>query len=107
MSVFIWITPVLAVCALLFAASKAAFVNKADPGDARMQEIAPACEIDTSVVDPTTGTWRITGYIRVSLPLHSDLDFEQEVLAPRYYLLQEQFGYKDSDFSFAGNDPLY
>lgn len=74
---------------------------------ARMQEIAPACEIDTSVVDPTTGTWRITGYIRVSLPLHSDLDFEQEVLAPRYYLLQEQFGYKDSDFSFAGNDPLY
>ena len=42
MSVFIWITPVLAVCALLFAASKAAFVNKADPGDARMQEIAGA-----------------------------------------------------------------
>ena len=42
MSVFIWITPVLAVCALLFAASKAAFVNKADPGDARMQEIASA-----------------------------------------------------------------
>lgn len=74
---------------------------------AQMQAIAPACEIDTSVVDPTTGTWRITGYIRVSLPLHSDLDFEQEVLAPRYYMLQEQFGYKDSDFSFAGNDPLY
>ena len=42
MSVFVWITPVLAVCALLFAASKAAFVNKADPGDARMQEIAGA-----------------------------------------------------------------
>ena len=42
MSVFIWITPVLAACALLFAASKAAFVNKADPGDARMQEIASA-----------------------------------------------------------------
>lgn len=74
---------------------------------AQMQQIAPACEIDTSVVDPTTGTWRIMGYIRVSLPLHSDLDFEQEVLAPRYYMLQEQFGYKDSDFSFAGNDPLY
>ena len=74
---------------------------------AQMQEIAPACEIDTSVVDPTTGTWRILGYIRVSLPLHSDVDFEQEVLAPRYYMLQEQFGYKDSDFSFAGNDPLY
>ena len=42
MSVFVWITPVLAVCALLFAASKAAFVNKADPGNERMQEIANA-----------------------------------------------------------------
>ena len=42
MSVFVWITPVLAVCALLFAASKAAFVNRADPGDDRMQEIAAA-----------------------------------------------------------------
>ena len=42
MSVFVWITPVLAICALLFAASKASFVSKADPGDARMQEIASA-----------------------------------------------------------------
>ena len=74
---------------------------------ARMQEIAPDCQIDTEVVDPTTGDWRITGYIRVSLPLYSDLDFEQEVFHPRYYLLQEQFGYKDRDFAFASNDPLY
>ena len=73
----------------------------------QMRQIAPACEIDTSVVDPTTGTWRIQGYIRVSLPLYSDVDFEQEVLSPRYYKLQEQFGYKDQDFSFASNDPLY
>ena len=74
---------------------------------ARMQEIAPACEIDTQVVDPTTGNWRVTGYIRVSLPLYADVDFEQEVFAPRYYLLQEQFGYQDRDFAFARNDPLY
>ena len=73
----------------------------------RMQEIAPACEIDTSVYDPTTGTWRVWGFIRVSLPLYSDVDYEQEVLSPRYYLLQEQFGYQDQDFSFASNDPLY
>ena len=72
-----------------------------------MREVAPACEIDTTVVDPTTGTWRVQGYIRISLPLYSDVDYEQEVFSPRYYLLQEQFGYKDQDFAFAGNDPLY
>ena len=74
---------------------------------AKMQEIAPACEIDTSVFDPTTGNWRITGYIKVSLPLYADAEFEQEVFHPRYYLLQEQFGYQDQDFAFARNDPLY
>ena len=74
---------------------------------AHMREIAPDCEIDTEVVDPTTGNWRVTGYIRVSLPLYSNVDFEQEVLAPRYYRLQEQFGYQDQDFAFARNDPLY
>ena len=42
MSVFVWITPVIAICALLFAAYKASFVSKADPGDDRMQEIASA-----------------------------------------------------------------
>ena len=73
----------------------------------RMRQIAPACEIDTEVVDPTTGTWRVWGYIKVSLPLYSDVDYDQEVLSPRYYLLQEQFGYKDQDFAFASNDPLY
>ena len=42
MTVFVWITPLLAVCALLFAAWKAAFVSKAAPGSERMQEIADA-----------------------------------------------------------------
>ena len=40
MSVLVWITPLLALCALLFAAWKAAFVSKASPGSPRMQEIA-------------------------------------------------------------------
>lgn len=74
---------------------------------AKMREIAPDCEINTEVTDPTTGNWRVTGYIRVSLPLYSDVDFEQEVLHPRYYRLQEQFGYQEQDFAFARNDPLY
>ena len=38
----LWLAPILAVCALLFAAYKAAFVNKAAPGSERMQEIASA-----------------------------------------------------------------
>ena len=40
MELFLWITPVLALCALLFAAYKAHFVSTAAPGNARMQEIA-------------------------------------------------------------------
>ncbi len=42
MRVFVWITPVLALCALAFAAYKAAFVSRASPGSDRMQEIANA-----------------------------------------------------------------
>ncbi|MGN0981917.1 MAG: sodium-translocating pyrophosphatase, partial [Candidatus Limivicinus sp.] len=40
MEFFLWITPVLALCALLFAAYKARFVSSAAPGNDRMQEIA-------------------------------------------------------------------
>ena len=42
MRILVWLTPVLALCALLFAACKARFVSRADPGSARMQEIAAA-----------------------------------------------------------------
>ena len=42
MSVYLYITPVLAVCALLFAAYKAAFVSRAEAGNDRMREIASA-----------------------------------------------------------------
>ena len=40
MELFLWITPVLALCALLFAAYKARYVSSAAPGNDRMQEIA-------------------------------------------------------------------
>ena len=40
MELFLWIIPVLALCALLFAAYKARYVSSAAPGNARMQEIA-------------------------------------------------------------------
>ena len=40
MEVFLWISPVMALAALLFAAYKANYVSKAAPGNARMQEIA-------------------------------------------------------------------
>ena len=42
MNLLVWLTPILAICALLFAAWKAAFVSRADPGSERMQEIAAA-----------------------------------------------------------------
>ena len=42
MDKILWITPLLAICALLFAAYKANYVSKASPGNSRMQEIASA-----------------------------------------------------------------
>ena len=42
MEKIIWLTPVLALIALLFAAYKAHYVSKAAPGNAKMQEIASA-----------------------------------------------------------------
>ena len=40
MELFLWIIPIFALCALLFAAYKARYVSSASPGNARMQEIA-------------------------------------------------------------------
>ena len=42
MEKILWLAPVLAAIALLFALYKARFVNKCDPGNSRMQEIAAA-----------------------------------------------------------------
>ena len=40
MDFFLWVSPALALCALIFAAYKAGYVSKAAPGNSRMQEIA-------------------------------------------------------------------
>ena len=40
MELSLWIIPIFALCALLFAAYKARYVSSAPPGNARMQEIA-------------------------------------------------------------------
>lgn len=42
MNFFLWFTPIAAALALIFAAYKAHYVQKAEPGNARMQEIASA-----------------------------------------------------------------
>jgi K(+)-stimulated pyrophosphate-energized sodium pump len=40
MDIFLWLAPILAICALLFAAYKAHYVSSTSPGNERMQEIA-------------------------------------------------------------------
>lgn len=42
MNILLWLTPILALAALLFAAYKALYVSKADPGTEHMQEISAA-----------------------------------------------------------------
>lgn len=42
MEKILWLTPILAIAALLFALYKAHFVSKASPGNSRMQEISSA-----------------------------------------------------------------
>lgn len=60
---------------------------------AKMQELAPGCEINTTTLDPTFGGWRVD---------------RLGELTPRYKLLRVQFGnYSTDHFSFAWNDPLY
>ena len=62
---------------------------------AKMREIAPNCEIDAEVLDPTDGTWRVTG--------NDELGYFY--YAPRYALLREQFdGYTEESYSI---DPKY
>lgn len=61
----------------------------------KMREIAPNCEIDAEVLDPTDGTWRVTGNDELGCFYY----------APRYALLREQFdGYTEESYSI---DPKY
>ncbi len=64
-----------------------------------MQKCAPNCEIDTQVVDPTSGTWRYLG--------NDEYGFMQ--LAPRYKQLREELRYDlgPEAYSYSWNDPLY
>ena len=64
----------------------------------QMRECAPNCEIDTEVVDPTSGTWRYLGY--------DEYGFMQ--VAPRYKQLREELRYDlgPAAYSYSWNDPL-
>ena len=59
---------------------------------AEMQRLAPNCEINTSAKDPTEEGWRY---------------YSDGSIQPRYNLLREQFGYREEDFNYVWNDPLY
>lgn len=62
------------------------------------RRLVPNCDVDTESYDPTAGTWRYIGY--------NDVTY-QDILAPRYELLREQFGYERDEFAYYWNDPLY
>ena len=64
-----------------------------------MQEIAPDCEIDTTVLNPTDGHWRYTGHD----------DFGVNYVAPSYQWLRDVMRYDEAPYSYAYpyNDPLY
>ncbi len=65
----------------------------------QMKKCAPNCEIDTDVIDPTSGTWRYLG--------EDEYGFMQ--LAPRYKQLREELRYDmgPEAYSYSWNDPLY
>ena len=72
-----------------------------------MRAVAPNCEIDTEVSDPTSGKWRILGLTERAKAVWHEVQWEEWELAPRYELLREQFGYVQEAYSFSWLDPLY
>lgn len=66
---------------------------------AKMREIAPDCEIDTTVLNPTDGHWRVGDYNEYGLREY----------APAYTWLREVMRYDEAPGSYAYpyNDPLY
>ena len=66
---------------------------------AKMQEIAPDCEIDVTTVNPTDGHWRYTGHD----------DYGVNYVAPAYQWLRDVMRYDEAPYSYAYpyNDPLY
>jgi len=66
----------------------------------RMREIAPNCEIDTTIVDPTQGNWRVApGYNEYGMTEYTEA----------YAWLREVMRYDEAPASYAYpyNDPLY
>ncbi len=62
-----------------------------------MKSVAPYCEINTTVADPTLeGGWRFTRY---------DPEEPKYWWVPRYELLREQIGYNYQEYSFYWLDP--
>ena len=66
----------------------------------RMREIAPDCEIDTTLVDPTQGNWRVKPGLN---------EFGQTEYTDAYAWLREVMHYEEAPASYAYcyNDPLY
>ena len=66
---------------------------------ARMRVLNPTCEIDTEVIDPTTGTWRFLGYDEYGIGHYSEA----------YAWLREVMHYAEApdSYSYFYNDPLY
>ena len=64
----------------------------------KMQEMAPNCVINVTALDPTEEGWRTVDY---------GTEVPNSTIAARYLLLKQQFGYKEEDFSYQWNDPLY
>lgn len=64
---------------------------------AEFRRLAPNCEVNDTAMDPTEEGWR---FAEGNGPRSANN-------VPRYELLRRQFGYKDWDFSFQWNDPLY
>ena len=65
----------------------------------QMRKIAPDCEINTEVEDPTTGDWRYMGHTA----------WGETILAPAYQELREVMGYDQAPgcYAYSYNDPYY
>ncbi|MCR5576265.1 MAG: hypothetical protein K6F56_04580 [Oscillospiraceae bacterium] len=73
-----------------------------------MRRRAPQCEINDSVLDPTSGRWRFIDYDAINYMTRFPTDYH-----PRYVKLIEQFNGElsasitDKAYAFSRNDPLY
>ena len=64
---------------------------------AEFRRLVPNCEVNDTAPDPTEEGWRFG----------ASNGPNSNVNSPRYDLLRRQFGYKEWDFAYQWNDPLY